>query len=102
MEAKSVKGTDNFFHCLATCRAKKNGSDPDTIKLYTDMKENRDYLLNLAGKYGDGQLSSDDMIKDMNKDKAANKKGLDCPDSINCEKQCMPLLNGLPIEENHL
>lgn len=81
-----------FFYC----RALKNGGSPETIRWLTDRKEDRDYFLNKFGKYGDGKLSDEEMLKDMARDKTANEKGLNCPADVPCEKQCLPLLDGLP------
>jgi RHS repeat-associated protein len=93
---KNVRGTDQFFHCLAACRATKKSAAPDIVRDKMNQKEWRDYALNLIGQYGEKQLSHDEMIADMNRDKAANEMGIGCPPEIPCEKRCSALLDDLP------
>jgi len=49
----------------------------------------------MIGEYGDRWLSHDEMIADMNRDKAANEMGIGCPLEQPCEKRCSPLLDNL-------
>jgi len=98
MEDKDVPGTDQYFHCLGTCRAKKNGSTDEDIRSYTNAKEYlRDYPLGRAGLYGDGRRRSHrEMMDDIARDQRANEQGLACPSNLSCFQQCSSLLDNLP------
>lgn len=97
MQRKNVPGTDQFFHCMATCRAKKNGSTPPVIESYTDMKEASDYVRNLFGAYGRRvKLPHKEMMEDIKADQAVNSYGMSCPDDESCEQRCKPYIDGLP------
>lgn len=96
MAEKNVRGTDQFFHCLATCRAQKNTGDEESILFLTNIKEERDYLLNLTGLYGDGRLSNERMLEDMQADRDANSLGIQCATSTSCEEHCGSFLDDLP------
>jgi uncharacterized protein RhaS with RHS repeats len=99
MLKKNVPGTDQYFHCLGTCRAKKNGSTDADIRSYTNAKEYlRDYPLGRLGLYGSGgPLSHRDMMNDIHGDQGANEQGLSCPANVPCSQQCSPLLDNLPL-----
>jgi len=98
MVRTNVPGTDQFFHCLATCRAVKNGSSPGGIRYYTNQKEYlRDYPLGRLGLYGTGvRHSHAEMIQDIRGDQAANEQGISCPAGVPCNQHCAPLLDNLP------
>jgi hypothetical protein len=98
MLSKNVPGVDQFFHCMGTCRARKNGSTPTDIRAYTDAKEYfRDYPLGRLGLYGSGgRLSHQDMMNDIRGDQAANEQGMSCPANVPCNQRCSPLLDNLP------
>jgi RHS repeat-associated protein len=98
MHKKNVPGTDQFFHCLATCRASKATGRNDIIRQFMNSKEYfRDYPLGRAGFYGDGERRShDEMIRDVKSDQGANEQGLQCPPGKTCEKNCRSLLDNLP------
>jgi RHS repeat-associated protein len=98
MHKKNVPGTDQFFHCLATCRASKATGRNDIIRQFMNSKEYfRDYPLGRAGFYGDGERRShDEMIRDVQSDQGANEQGLQCPPGKTCEKNCRSLLDNLP------
>lgn len=97
MQRKNVPGTDQFFHCLATCRARKGGSTPPIIKSYTDLKEASDYGRNLVGMYGRRiRLPHDEMMEDIRGDQAVNDYGMSCPDNQTCEQRCKPYIDALP------
>lgn len=99
MVDKNVPGTDQYFHCLGTCRAKKSGSSNEDIRSYTNSKEYlRDYPLGRLGLYGDGRRRShEEMMKDIAGDQRANEQGLACPSSLSCFQQCSALLDKLPV-----
>lgn len=90
MRKKNVPGSDQFFHCLATCRAKKNGSTNDDILWYTDRKEDFDFVRKVAGG-----KSAAEMREDVAGDKAVNRYGLQCPPDVDCNKYCSKYLDGL-------
>jgi RHS repeat-associated protein len=98
MKNKAVTGTDQFFHCLGTCRAKTNGSTVGDIRGLTTNKEYlRDYPLGRLGLYGTGQVQSHrEMMDDIARDQAANEQGLACPSNLTCNQQCSSLLDKLP------
>jgi len=95
MEEKNVGGTDQFFHCLAACRASKSTNDPELVLDLMNLKEGSDYSRNVAGKYGSRQLSHSEMVDDMAIDRAANSQGAMCPLGVDCNTQCSSLLNNL-------
>jgi len=94
MKNKNVSGSDQFFHCVAACRARKSsGLSPEDIKGRLATKEYLwDYPRNLLGLYGGKKRSHSEMIEDISKDLAANALGANCPDQKPCNKQCLPLL----------
>lgn len=96
MRKKNVKGTDQFFHCLAACRATKKSGSPALVRDFMNKKEWRDYGMNIFGLYGDKQLPHSEMIADMERDKQANETGIGCPTDQPCEKRCSPYLDNLP------
>jgi RHS repeat-associated protein len=105
MKEKNVRGTDQFFHCLAACRAVRAATSrccggreraQGIVRKALNTKEIRDYLLNVIGLYGDKRLSHDEMMKDIERDKAANELGINAPKDKSCEQSCISLLNGLP------
>jgi len=95
MKRKNVPGTDQFFHCLAACRAAKESGQPGHVRYLLNWKERGDYVQNLVGRYGRRRLSHQQMLADMNRDRAANEVGLQCPVDRSCEDQCASLLDGL-------
>ena len=92
---KSVRGTDQFFHCLAACRGVKASGSPDMVLGLMGQKEVRDYMLNIVGQYGDKKLSHSDMMVDIGRDLAVNEIGASCPPGVDCLQRCRNLLNGL-------
>ncbi|WP_221899371.1 RHS repeat-associated core domain-containing protein [Xanthomonas sp. GW] len=94
---KNVRGTDQFFHCLAACRASKASGNPGLVLEQMQNKEIRDFALNLAGKYGDGRLPMGEMLKDNAADMAVNKIGAACPSNVDCRSRCSNLLDNLPL-----
>ena len=97
MKDKDVPGTDQFFHCMGTCRARKNGSTPPMITSYTDMKEASDYARNSLGMYGARQkLPHDEMMEDIARDQAVNDFGMTCPENVSCEQRCNIYIKNLP------
>jgi hypothetical protein len=105
MKEKDVRGTDQFFHCLAACRATRAAAPyccggrkaaEDMVRSLLNTKELRDYLLNVIGLYGDKRLSHDEMMEDIARDKAANEQGIKAPKEKSCEQSCISLLDGLP------
>ena len=79
MKEKNVPGTDQFFHCLAACRAVKETGLKDSIRQVMNWKEDyHDYPLGRMGLYGQlGRFYTDqEMVADNNADKAANEQGL--------------------------
>jgi RHS repeat-associated protein len=97
MQRVNLKGpSDSVFHCVAACKSKKNGGDVPGIRGMLNMKENIDYVQNLAGRYGRKPLTHREMVDDMNADKAVNETGLSCPDNKTCEEQCKPYVQALP------
>jgi RHS repeat-associated protein len=95
MLRKNVRGTDQFFHCMAACRASKASGNPELVLELMGQKEVRDYMLNIVGQYGDKRLSHADMMKDIGQDLAVNEVGAECPPGVNCLQRCRYLLNGL-------
>lgn len=105
MKDKNVRGADQFFHCLAACRAVQaassrccggRGRAQGIVREALNTKEFRDFLLNLVGEYGEKQLSHEEMMKDIERDKAANEQGIKAPKEKSCEQSCSSLLDGLP------
>ncbi|MBB5877287.1 RHS repeat-associated protein [Xanthomonas sp. 3498] len=96
MLRKNVRGTDQFFHCLAACRAVKETGNPQLVLDQMQNKEIRDFVLNLAGKYGDKKLPIPEMLKDNAADMAVNKVGASCPSNVECGARCSHLLDNLP------
>ncbi|WP_248279492.1 RHS repeat-associated core domain-containing protein [Xanthomonas campestris] len=97
MLKKNVRGTDQFFHCLAACKATKASGDSQMVLDQMQNKEIRDFALNLVGKYGDRELSIDEMLSDNAADMAVNKIGATCPAGVDCSSRCSPLLDNLPL-----
>ena len=98
MREKDVPGTDQYFHCLASCRATKATGQSSVVLQFMNSKEYlRDYPLGRAGLYGNGDPQSHhDMIRDINVDQAANEQGVQCPPGKTCEQNCRSLLDKLP------
>ena len=96
MKDKNVPGTDQFFHCLAACRAVKEGFTAKRVLDWMDLKENRDAALNVVGLYGRRKLSPAEMDADSEDDRRANRQGTQCPPGQTCEQQCSSLLDQLP------
>ena len=99
MQAKDVRGTDQFFHCLASCRASKITKNQDLILQWLQGKENFDYISNIFGLYGDGKQPHRKMLADMRNDMTANRQGLSCPVGKDCNSQCSSLLDNLPAHK---
>jgi RHS repeat-associated protein len=96
MKRTRIKGpSDQVFHCIAACRAKKNSrNNIDEIRWLLDRKENVDFMSWKAGHYGQG-LSREEMLEDNAQDRAVNETGLQCPANVPCAKQCRPYINAL-------
>ena len=99
MLRKNVRGTDQFYHCLAACRATKASGDPRLVLELMKQKEVLDYLQNLVGRYGDKHLSHSDMMADINLDLAVNQMGAECPPGVDCVTRCRGLLDSLPARK---
>jgi uncharacterized protein RhaS with RHS repeats len=108
MKDKNVRGTDQFFHCLGACRATRAAAPyccggkkaaQEMVRGLLNSKEFRDYLLNIFGQYGDKPLSHQEMMEDIERDKAANEQGIKAPKEMSCEKSCISLLDGLSEEK---
>jgi RHS repeat-associated protein len=98
MKDKDVPGTDQFFHCLATCRATKATGQSSVVRQFMNSKEFlSDYPRGRAGFYGDRRRRShDEMAQDVRVDQAANEQGMECPPGKTCEQNCRSLLDNLP------
>lgn len=98
MLKKNVPGTDQFFHCMAACRATKKTGLPDAVRQVLNAKEDYwDYPKGRLGLYGQRKrMSHEEMVKDNDADKAANEYGIQCQPNESCEKRCSPLLDDLP------
>jgi len=97
MTSLNIVGSDQFFHCLAACRARKAGGTPEAIRLTMNEKEYlRDYPLGRVGLGGDGKVKShSEMLEDIRADQMANKQGYECPADIDCNTQCRPYIEAM-------
>lgn len=92
MKDKDVIGTDQFFHCLATCRARKQGSRVVDILSYTSLKEfGLDYWWNMPSR----RMWPIESLMDSVLDRAVNRYGTECPATIDCNTHCAKYLDSL-------
>ena len=98
MRRKNVPGTDQFFHCLAACRAtKKTGLSDVTRNVLSAKEDYFDYPKGRLGLYGNRKrMSHEEMVADNAIDKAANEYGIQCLPNESCERRCSPFLDDLP------
>ncbi|MDY6884239.1 MAG: RHS repeat-associated core domain-containing protein, partial [Pseudomonadota bacterium] len=91
---QNIIGADQFFHCLAACRASKSSNNASAVIARMNMKEARDYVLGRTGLYGNqGALSHEAMMEDIQKDQAANEHGAACPSDENCNRRCLRFID---------
>lgn len=97
MKNKNVPSTDQFFHCLAACRATKQSGDPDYVLTQMAAKEGSDYLRMRTGNYGTGKIHNhSSAMNDVNQDINVNQYGVGCPNKIDCETYCITYLKNVP------
>lgn len=94
---EQVIGADNFYHCMAACRAGKiDNSAISEIFVLSIMlqKEQIDFLFWLAGHYKSESLTSlAEFLQDVYNDKMANEHGFYCPANVPCVNRCQLLLD---------
>jgi len=89
MKSRNIAGSDQFYHCLAACRATQVTSNAGVVLELMAMKEVKDYYAGRLGLYGDGtRRSHSEMRSDNLSDMAANKRGADCELGENCARRC--------------
>lgn len=97
MLGRNIIGADQFFHCLAACRAEKASGDPDYVRKRLDTKEYfRDYPKGRLGYYGDRRRRSHrEMLDDIAADRSANERGLTCSPGEECRDRCEALIDAM-------
>ena len=73
-----LEPADDVFHCIAACKAVKNGGNRDDVRVLMNLKENSDFVRNRLGLYRQKRTDAE-MVANMNADKAVNEVGLQCP-----------------------
>ena len=89
MKSRNISGADQFYHCLAACRATQVTSNAGVVLELMAMKETKDYYAGRLGLYGDGTRRTHSEMRDDNlKDMSANKRGASCELGENCARRC--------------
>ncbi|WP_313436746.1 RHS repeat-associated core domain-containing protein [Stenotrophomonas sp.] len=89
MKSRRIKGSDQFYHCLAACRATQITSNAGVVLELMAMKETKDYYAGRLGLYGDGKPKShSEMRIDNEGDMAANRHGAACKLGESCARRC--------------
>ena len=90
MKDRNIVGTDQFYHCLAACRATQATNNPSIVLELMATKEVKDYYAGRIGLYGDGKARSHSEMQEDNKaDMDVNKYGASCKKGENCVRRCM-------------
>lgn len=90
-----LEPADDVFHCIAACKAIKNGGKSEEVRWWMDLKEDTDFIRNRFGLYREKRTDTE-MVANMNADKAVNEVGIRCPPEKTCEQQCEPYVQALP------
>ena len=89
MKSRKIRGSDQFYHCLAACRATQVTSNAGVVLELMAMKEVKDYYAGRLGLYGDGtRWSHSEMRIDNEGDMAANRHGAACELGESCARRC--------------
>lgn len=93
MKERNIRGSDQFYHCLAACKATQATGNPSLILELMGMKEIKDYYAGRVGVYGDGRMRShSEMQADNRMDTNVNKFGASCEMGEDCSRRCMNLV----------
>ncbi|WP_314104928.1 RHS repeat-associated core domain-containing protein [uncultured Stenotrophomonas sp.] len=89
MKAGNIQGADQFYHCLAACRATQATGDPSVVLDLMAGKEFKDYFAGRAGLYGKGKkFSHEEMLNDVAVDMSVNRFGASCDMKEDCARRC--------------
>jgi RHS repeat-associated protein len=88
--------SDQVFHCLAACKAKKNGGNVEIARWMLNRKEDFDHARwhFPVLRYGGGQGHSA-FLADLENDKRVNEMGLTCPSFEPCIPRCQRYIDAL-------
>ena len=93
MKSRNIAGSDQFYHCLASCRATQATKNPSLVLEMMALKETKDYYAGRLGLYGDGRRRGHyEMQSDNQQDMAANQLGATCQMGEDCPRRCMGLV----------
>lgn len=93
MKSRNIAGSDQFYHCLASCRATQATKNPGLVLEMMALKETKDYYAGRLGLYGDGRRRGHyEMQSDNQQDMAANQLGATCQMGEDCPRRCMGLV----------
>lgn len=93
MKSRYIAGADQFYHCLAACRATQLTGNPSVVLDLMALKEAKDYYAGRLGLYGKGKMMSHaEMRSDNDSDMAANRLGASCGIKENCGERCAHLV----------
>jgi len=89
MKSRNIGGSDQFYHCLAACRATQATGNASAVLELMVMKEVKDYYAGRVGLYGGPRMYSHaEMRKDIAGDMAANSHGAGCDLEEDCGRRC--------------
>jgi len=90
---KNVPRADQFYHCLASCKATQATGDPNVVLELLASKESFDSFRNSTIGYAGKKRSAEEMRIDMEKDMKVNRYGAACKSGENCVKRCRHYLD---------
>ena len=91
----NIIGSDQYFHCLAACRATKASGLPDYVRSEMQAKEDRDYALWSIGLYRRDIKTVQGILADINRDLEVNEYGLQCPVLVSCKTRCQTYIDSM-------
>ena len=96
-----LEPADDVFHCVAACKAVKNGSPVNTVRAIMDLKEGTDFMRNRAGLYRKNR-SDEEMMENIRSDQMVNEHGMQCPSGTTCRERCERYVRALPSESERV
>lgn len=89
MKSRMIIGSDQFYHCMAACRATQATGDAALVIEMMALKETKDYYAGRVGMYGDRKMRSHaEMRADNAGDMSANRYGAQCEPGESCARRC--------------
>jgi RHS repeat-associated protein len=96
MKKRKIPNVDQFYHCLAACRAVHATGNKSMVIEVMNTKEATDWWRWRFGIYAKHFDSSSQMRADNASDQAVNEYGASCMPGENCVKRCRKYLDMIP------